>query len=427
MSKKKKTGSSRAPASRPGPATLAGAAPGGTSRIRFLLICAALVALPVAAYWPAMNGSPLWDDDTYVFNNREVIRDGLLGRIWCGTEMEQYYPLTLTAFWVQWRLWGQDTTGYHLVNVLLHGLAGILLWRCLARLRVPAAWLAAAIFVVHPLNVPSVAWIAELKNARFPGACFSARFCSSSGISRRGGGPCWRRALGFSRWRCSSKTSVVILGPVLLGLIWRQRGTLRTKEALKTIPYFVLAGAMGLVTIWFEKHHVNANLPVEYVSPAARLAGAAWAFWFYVGKILAPVQLSLIYPLWHVDDHSALWYVPLALLAATAGLAFHFRRTWGRYALWTIGYTLVALLPVLGFVNISFMRCSRVADHWLYLPMVGLLAAAVSAGAWALGRMKVADRPAAIGLVGVVLALLFARPSADPPSSPPRRPSGTTR
>jgi tetratricopeptide (TPR) repeat protein len=128
-----------------------------------------------------------------------------------------------------------------------------------------------------------------------------------------------------------------------------------------------------------------------------------------VGKILAPVQLSLIYPLWHVDDHNVLSYVPLALLAVTVAVAFRFRRTWGKYALGTVGYILVALLPVLGFVDISFMRCSRVADHWLYLPMVGLLAAACS-GVWMLlSRWKASARPVAVGLGCIVLALLLAQ------------------
>jgi tetratricopeptide (TPR) repeat protein len=407
VSRKRQTGSSQAGPAKPSSAAIAAAAPAGENRVRFLLLCAALIVLPVVAYMPALHGGPLWDDDTYVFNNREVIRDGMLGRIWFGTAMEQYYPLTLTAFWVQWRLWGQDTTGYHLVNVLLHGLAGILLWRCLVKLKMPAAWLVAAIFVVHPVNVPSVAWIAELKNA-LSGCLFFGSLLVFLRHQQSGRWSLLAASVGLFALALLSKTSVVILGPVLVGLIWWQRGRLLTKEVLKTIPYFVLAGAMGLVTVWFESHHGNANLPVEPISPAARLAGAAWAFWFYVGKILAPVQLNLIYPLWHVDDHNVLSYVPLALLAVTVAVAFHFRRTWGKYALWTIGYTLVALLPVLGFVDISFMRSSRVADHWLYLPMVGLLVAACS-GAWALGRRKASARPIILGLGCIVLALLLAQ------------------
>ena len=91
-----------------------------------------------------------------------------LGRIWTGIGgddyQHQYYPMTSTGFWVQRHLWGDRPFGYHFVNVLLHAINGVLLWRLLRVMGVPAAWLAGAIFALHPVHVQSVAWIAELKN-----------------------------------------------------------------------------------------------------------------------------------------------------------------------------------------------------------------------------------------------------------------------
>ena len=126
---------------------------------------AALIFLACVAYSHTIECGFIWDDDYYVEANNTLRSVDGLRRIWFEPgAVPQYYPLVHSTFWVEYHLWDLRAAGYHLVNVLLHAAAAVLLWRLLTRLAVPGAWLAAAIFAVHPVEVESVAWITERKN-----------------------------------------------------------------------------------------------------------------------------------------------------------------------------------------------------------------------------------------------------------------------
>ena len=124
-----------------------------------------LVAVTLVAYLPALGGQFIWDDDDYVTDNLLLHSLKGLWQIWfVPGATPQYYPLSFTSFWVDYHLWKLNPLGYHLTNILFQAINAILLWTVLRRLRVRGAWLAAAIFAVHPVNVESVAWITERKN-----------------------------------------------------------------------------------------------------------------------------------------------------------------------------------------------------------------------------------------------------------------------
>ena len=133
-------------------------------RGRALIFAVVLAAVTILAYQPAWHGGILWDDEPHIGGPELRTLDGLR-RIWfVPRTTQQYYPLLHTSYWLQQRLWGDSTTGYHIVNLLLHIGCVVLVLRILRRLRIPGAELAVIIFALHPVNVETVAWIAERKN-----------------------------------------------------------------------------------------------------------------------------------------------------------------------------------------------------------------------------------------------------------------------
>src|SRR5437868_4324141 len=127
--------------------------------------CLILAVVALLAYQPAWHGGLLWDDDFNVATPQLRSLDGLR-RIWFVPRTTlQYYPLLYSSSWLQERLWSDSPTGYHLVNLLLHIGCVVLVLKILRFLRIPGAELATIVFALHPVNVETVAWISERKNA----------------------------------------------------------------------------------------------------------------------------------------------------------------------------------------------------------------------------------------------------------------------
>jgi protein O-mannosyl-transferase len=370
-----------------------------------ILLAAVIVVVTLAFYLPAVDAGFVWDDEHFVTANPLIHASDGLRRFWFTTEAEDYFPLTSTSLWLEWRLWGRDPTGYHVINMLLHAASAVLVWRVLKRLNVPGAWLAGLIFGVHPVNAASVAWITERKNALALPFCLLSlllylRF-ESSGRARA-----YAASLALFLLALLSKTSVVMLPLVLLGCAWWLRGRVTRKDLLRSLPFFVLAGAMAAVELWFHSHHVLTHVAARPEGILSRAAAAGWAVCFYFYKAILPWKLAMVYPRWTVDPRAVAAWLPDLVLLAGLALAWRYRRGWGRPLLFAAGYFIVSLLPVLGFADISFMKYSLVADHWQYVAIIGVIALAAAAGVRAWERLPpTPQKQVIIGLVILVVTL----------------------
>jgi cytochrome c-type biogenesis protein CcmH/NrfG len=388
-------------------------------RRRILLAAGWLLLAPLVVYAPLRSAGFVWDDDQYVTENRQLRDVAGLGRIWLDPRSTpQYYPLVHTSYWIEHRLWGLDARGYHLGNVLLHGVAAILLWRVLVRLRVPGAIFAASLFAVHPVMTESVAWITERKNVlslAFALASLAAylRFAPLEGDARTDGRAWGRYATSLALFVCAllSKTVVCTLPGVILVLTWWKRGAIRARDLAPLLPFFVLGAAAGLHTAWLEQHHVGALGTEWSLAPLERVLLAGRALWFYAAKLVWPHPLIFFYPRWRIDAADAWQFAfPLAIAAIVAGL-WGVRGRIGRGPLAVVLLFAGILFPALGFFDVYPFRYSYVADHFQYHASPVLLAsfAAVCAGAAARrgGSARQAARAAAALLIAGLGALTF--------------------
>jgi len=354
------------------------------------------------AYLPVLSNGYIWDDDYYVTENA-ALRDGPgLANIWLrsGTT-PQWYPVTFTTFWLEYHAWGLTPAGYHLVNVALHALSAILWWVLLRRLGLPAiaAWLAAAMFAVHPMQVESVAWISERKNV-LSGVFYLAAALSYLKFDERRDSRWYATAALLFVFALLSKSVAATLPAAILLTIWWKRGRLTWRDIRPTLPLLLVGAAMGAMTLHMEATNVRATGPEWAFSWADRLLIAGQALFFYARKLAWPDNLTFIYPRWTIDDHAWAQYLfPLAALSVIA-LLWALRKNIGRGPLAATLFFCGTLTPALGFFNIFPMRYSFVADHFQYMAGMGLFVLVSAAAA----KHRISARAMVILLPALVVA-----------------------
>jgi Tfp pilus assembly protein PilF len=314
-----------------------------------------------------------WDDQLYVINN-PAIRGMTLAnlkaafsRFYAGN----YAPVQIISYMIDYTFWGMNATGYFLSNILLHLCNGVLLYAVLIRAswkRLPAV-LATAIFLLHPVQVETVAWISQRKNLL---AMFffllAFHFYLSYREDRRN---LWYygASLGAFVFALFAKSVAVILPPALLLTDLAFGSERRNRlQLVDKIPYVVAAALAAIITLKSQGEMFTGGMKHSYYggSPLATFFTMVPVFLRYIRMILWPAHLSAFYepPIKTFPDTEVVVAgLFLALvLAGTAWLCRHNRQL----CLWA-GVFVLGLIPVSQVVPlITLMN-----DRYLYFPLLG--------------------------------------------------------
>jgi tetratricopeptide (TPR) repeat protein len=351
-----------------------------------------LVIVTLAVYWPVGHYPFVgYDDGFYVTENPQVAA-GLswAGVRWAFTTFHEanWHPLTWLSHQLDATLFGLDAGGHHRTNLLLHAGNGLLLGFLLLRLT-GSLWpstAVAALFALHPLNVESVAWVAERKNLLSTLLFLLALLAYRRYIRQPGAANYLLVALLFALGLLA-KPMLVTFPCVLLLLDWWPLGRVagsgvpaaredaaveqRRWSALvrEKVPLFLLAAAASVVTLVAQRSE-GAVVARESLGYGLRLANALVAYVAYLAKAIWPTELAPLYP-FPTAVPAWQWGGAQLLLAGLTAAAFRLRRRapcllagW----LWYLG----TLVPVIGLVQVGQQA---MADRYAYLPFIGLFGA----------------------------------------------------
>lgn len=378
-------------------------------------------------YSGILQGDFIWDDrDCIVANSLVKAVDGLK-KIWLSKESIDYWPVSYSLYWAEWRLWGLHTTGYHVVNLCLHIATCLVVWQVLKKFQLKTAAAVSMWFAVHPVCVEAVAWIVQAKTLLATFFGFLSLYGYILAREQKKGFGLYAASLGFFGLSLLSKQSM-IFSPVFLALWeWRTPGRNRPSKFLPLAGFFLISLIMGVIGLtWYSYHTLPTAEAISQLSNVQKVLAMGMRWWAYVGKALGPGDLMFIYPAWDINPSRWLHWLPTVTLVALTSLTLHSllrRLPVESTALspppslatrlgmcWM--FALTALLPVLGLVDIYFLRYSPTADHWQYAALPAILSLALEP-LWAnweksLLNIKMRQRyPRTANLLVIFLALFI--------------------
>jgi tetratricopeptide (TPR) repeat protein len=361
-------------------------------------------------FWPVLHGGWLWDDNFYVTENPLLHDPDRLWKTWfVPGSIVNYFPIEATAQWAQWELWHNDTFGYHVTNVVMHLLGAFLVWRLFTKLGLRLAWLGGLLFAIHPVQVESVAWIAEFKNTlSLPP--FLLAMCAWVDYEDHGRRKDYFLALGCFLIAMLCKSTMVAFPVVILLYAWWKRSRITWDDLWASTPFFVLSIVLGVTNVlvldWFQQSHGQTPDVILVGGFLSRLALAGLTLSFYFADAVWPVGLLPMYPQWTVDPPSLWQFLPWPVFGALIWWFWKNRQGWGRHALLGFGFFFLNLAPFAGFVTNSFMTFTWAMDHFLYIALIGLIGLAVSVLDWASLRSPPGGRAGGVAILAAVFSFL---------------------
>jgi len=363
-----------------------------------------------AAFWiysPALNGTWLWDDDTDIVHNPLIQTSSGLWTIWFDpAHLSAYYPITFTVEWLEWHLWGANSTGFHFVTLLFHILNALLVWKLLDKFGLRFAWLGGLFFAIHPMNVESVAWMVELKNTL---SLTPFLLCMCAWVdyeNHHRSRDYWRSWLLFLIAMLCKTTAMMFPATILLYAWWKY-GRVSWSAVRSSLPFIPISLVLCFATTLLQHHHSTLTNDIPLGGPLSRIAVAGLTLSFYFLKFFIPVSLMPIYPQWKISPLSLIEFLPWLVVVSVFCWLWTKRASWGKHILLGLGFFIINLTPVLGFKLFSYMGFTWVFDHFIYMPMIGLIGLMIAILGLIEIRLSASRRPLLMASIAAVIVLLM--------------------
>jgi len=354
---------------------------------RTLILCLLLATGTVALYSRGTHAAFLrYDDDRYVVEN-PYVRSGIHWSTvtWAFTTFEQanWHPLTWLSHGLDSQLFGMNPASHHSINLLLHTASVILLFLLLQRLTgyTGRSLVVAALFAVHPVNVESVAWIAERKNVLCMFFFLLTLLAYGRYVRKPGAARYMAVLVGFAMALMSKPMAITLPFGLLLLDYW-PLGSLRSREAadisgrfvlekrsiswliIEKLPLFAMSAASAVVTV--KAQRAGGAVAVKY-SVVAHLQNAIVSYVLYIGKAIWPARLAALYPYPTQGWRARVVVLSALFLIIVTALVVRYRDH--RYLLWGWLWFLGTMVPMIGLVQVGNQA---MADRYGYLPFIGL-------------------------------------------------------